>query len=125
MADDRFFSVLTAVKAVRSMPDGSPMPLGLKHTLLVLATYWPDIWPGQERLAVDLSVSRRNVNKRLRKLEDAGLIFRLRRGRNQSTVYRLKLGAIRKGAGVPVSLPTPERLSNGTDTDGAELDIDF
>jgi DNA-binding transcriptional ArsR family regulator len=64
----------------------------------VLATYWPKIWPGQERLAADMNITRRNVNRRLRDLEDAGLIVRLQRG-NRSTLYRLDLRTIRDCVG--------------------------
>lgn len=121
MADKRFFPTLNAVKAVRSLPDGSPCPYGLKATLIVLATYWPNIFPGQERLAVDLCISRANVNKRMRRLEDAGLIVRVRpdRWEGVSTLYRLKLATIRKCAAEPVSPATHYRQTNGTESDGA------
>ena len=121
VADERFFSVLNAVKAVRSLPDGSPCPHGLKATLIVLATYWPQIFPGQERLAVDLCITRANVNKRLRRLEDAGLVVRVRpdKWEGTSTLYRLKLAKIRKCAAEPVSPPTHYLLPNGTESEGA------
>lgn len=76
------------------MPDGSPMPSGMGHALLALATYWPHIWPGQERLAGDMKISRRNVNRRLKALEDAGFIVRHRRG-TRSTAYQLNMRLIR------------------------------
>jgi DNA-binding MarR family transcriptional regulator len=81
---------IRAAMAIDRLPDGRPMPSYLSHTLVVLATYWPNIWPGQERLAHDPHTSRRNLNKRLRQLEDAGLIVRLTRD-GRSTVYRLRL----------------------------------
>ena len=89
---------LTAIRAARDiecLPDGSEISHGLKHALLVLATYYPYIWPSQTRLSADLKITRANVNKRLKALEDAGLISRLRRGRNRSTLYRLNLETIR------------------------------
>lgn len=77
------------------MPDGSPIPPGLAHTLLVLATYWPNIWPSQSRLADDLNITRRQVNRRLLLLEDAGLILRRQRGQ-LSTRYVIDLDLIRR-----------------------------
>lgn len=87
-------TVLGVVKAATRMPDGTPMPASLSHALLVLASYWPHIWPGQERLAADMCVSRRQLNRRLRLLEDAGLIVRHRRG-TLSTAYQLDLKRLR------------------------------
>ena len=95
-------TTLTAIHAVRNierLPDGSPIPSSLSHALLVLATYYPKIWPSQARLARDMNITLRNVQKRLKALEDAGLIFRLHRGRHRSTLYRLDLNAIRRGVG--------------------------
>jgi biotin operon repressor len=94
-------TVINAARSARWMPDGSPMPTSLAHALLVLATYYPHIWPAQHRLADDMSVSRSNVNKRLRRLEDAGLITRFHRGRAISTVYRLNLRVVRKCGACP------------------------
>ncbi len=86
---------IRAVLAIDTLPDGRPMPAHLAHTLLVLATYWPDIWPSQERLAREMHCSRRNVNKRLRELEDAGLIVRLADDgapeSRRTTRYRIRL----------------------------------
>jgi DNA-binding transcriptional ArsR family regulator len=99
-------SPLTAIHAVRNierLPDGSPIPSSLSHALLVLATYYPNIWPSQARLARDMNITPRNVQKRLKALEDAGLIERLHRGRHRSTLYRLDLAAIRRGVGSDVS----------------------
>jgi hypothetical protein len=99
------------------MPDGSKMPPGLAHTLLVLASYYPNIWPGQHRLADDLKIDRRSVNRRLRKLEDAGLIERYQRGA-ASTLYRLNLSLIRKCWGCDAGV-TGNSNGNGTEDDGA------
>jgi biotin operon repressor len=131
MADEQFFQVLNAVLAVRSMPDGSRCPHGLKHTLLVLATHYPNIYPGQARLAVELGITRANVNKRLAALEDAGLIARLRRGefpQQLTTLYRLKVAMVHKCAAGPVSAAAPisppihkrQDNSNGTPSEGAD-----
>jgi DNA-binding transcriptional ArsR family regulator len=98
---------LTAIRAVKNierLPDGAPIPSSLSHALLVLATYYPNIWPSQARLAVDMNITPRNVQKRLRALEDAGLIVRLHRGRQRSTVYRLDRRTIRRGVGSDVSV---------------------
>ena len=92
--------LLTAIRAVlaaRQMPNGTPMPSHLKHTLLTLAVHAPNIWPGQHRLADEMCVTRDAVNKRLRRLEDAGLVTRIRRsGGSRSTLYFLNLGALRR-----------------------------
>lgn len=90
------YLALNTVLAATVMPDGEPMQPGLKHTLLTLAAHTPDIWPSQHRLAVEMCVTRATVNRRLRALEDAKLIYRVRRGRNVSTVYRLNLSALRE-----------------------------
>lgn len=60
---------------------------------------YPNIWPSQARLAADMKITPRNVQKRLRALEEAGVIVRLHRGRHRSTLYRLDLKAIRRGVG--------------------------
>jgi DNA-binding IscR family transcriptional regulator len=86
---------MRAARDIHCLPDGSPIPHGLKHALLVLASYYPNVWPSQHRLAADMGIDRRNVNRRLKTLENAGLIGRLYRGPNRSTLYRLDLQAIR------------------------------
>ena len=86
--------VLRICRNAQRMPDGAPMPSELGHALIVLATYWPNIWPSQDTLARDMKISRRAVNYRLRRLEDAGLIVRTQRG-DASTRYSLCLRAIR------------------------------
>jgi hypothetical protein len=91
---DTYMTVTRSVRDVQRLPDGSPIPSPLKHALLVLATYYPNIWPSQERLAGGMGIKRRGVNVRLRALEDAGLIVRHRRG-VRSTAYELDLNLIR------------------------------
>ena len=120
--NDTTLTAINAARAIRSMPDGSKITPALAHTLLVLATYYPNIFPSQETLARDMSVSRRQVNRRLRPLEDARLIFRSRR-EGSSTVYRLNLGAIRKGRGV--TLVPPEDQTNDTLTEGVDFEDEW
>jgi hypothetical protein len=91
---DTYMTVTRAVRDMRRMPDGSPMTTSVKNALLILATYWPNIWPSQKRLAGDMSIKRRGVNVRLLALEDADLIVRHRRG-VRSTAYQLDLNLIR------------------------------
>ena len=95
MPKDTTFTVIDAVRSIRRMPDGSPISTPLKHSLLVLGTYWPQIHPSQERLARDLGVSRSTVNARFRVLEGAGLISRRKRYR-ATTAYGLSLTLIRE-----------------------------
>jgi hypothetical protein len=90
-----YLKVMRDVRDIQQLPDGSPIPSSLKHALIVLAAYYPNVWPGQELLARDMSIHRRNVNRRLLALEDAGLIVRHRRGMD-STLYRLDLDLIRR-----------------------------
>lgn len=80
---------IRAVLAIDTLPDGRPMPAHLSHALLVLATYWPHIRPTQDRLARDMKVNRRGVNKRLAELERAGVIARLPGSPGRATVYRI------------------------------------
>lgn len=65
---------------------------GARHTLIVLASYYPNIRPPQERLAANLGVSRRTVNRWLLELESAGLIVRKRGWQHHATVYGLAAG---------------------------------
>lgn len=71
------------------LPDGKPMPPHLSHTLVILASHWPNIWPGVDSLARELHVTERAVQYRLRRLEDMKLIWRVRR-KQATTVYRIK-----------------------------------
>jgi DNA-binding transcriptional MocR family regulator len=81
-------SPLEAIRRAKAIA----VPPHLSHALLVLATYYPNIWPGQERLAQDMHVSRATVNRRLRELEERGLIVRRKRRKGaMSTTYRLEL----------------------------------
>jgi hypothetical protein len=103
-----YLKVMRSVRDIQQLPDGSPIPSSLSHTLVILATYYPNIWPGQELLARDMNIHRRNVNRRLLALEDAGLIVRHRRGMD-STLYRLDLELIRRCDG---SVPGPVAVAS-------------
>ena len=70
-----------AVVAVR---DARGIPGHLKPTLIVLATYYPDIRPGVDTLALDLGVDTRSVRRRLRELEGLGLISTRQRGNGRT-----------------------------------------
>ncbi len=70
-------------------PDITP---GAKLTYMVLLSYaWQEgsCFPGQERMAEDMGVSRRSIVTYLQQLEEAGLIVVIRRGLNKTNVYVL------------------------------------
>lgn len=98
MSDPKPFEALRLCRSIKAMPDGTPIKPHLAHTLLVLATYYPNIWPGHDRLAADMKVSRRALVDRLAELEASGLIWRVRRGPWRSTVYGIRFGLIRRCA---------------------------
>jgi hypothetical protein len=96
--------------------------------LLVLSTYWPSVWPSQERLARDMKVSRRHVNRLLLALEKAGLIVRKRRGYS-STLYHLKLQTIRECCDpvvpeVVTSVPHKQQEVEGSSSDPSDYDYE-
>jgi biotin operon repressor len=113
LADDNDgpLAAINVTRGVQFLPDGTRIPHGLAHTLLVLATYAPNIWPAQHQLAADLKISRRNLNYRLATLEAVGFITRVRRGR-ASTLYLLHLSTIRRCWGVAEG--SQEVQTNGT-----------
>jgi DNA-binding transcriptional MocR family regulator len=120
------------VRDIRAMPDGTPVPPALRHTLIVLASFAPKVWPSQESLALALGVDRRTVNRRLKVLVDAGLISRTRRGW-KSTQYGLRLNLIRKcDIGVLLNV-TPdghmkyyvEEETDSTRESGSDSDYEF
>lgn len=115
MDRDTPLSVINAVRAIQTMPDGDEVPNTLKHVLLVLASYWPRIWPSQSRLVRDLHVSQRSLNRYLSTLEGAGLIARTRRGYT-STAYALNLPLIRDCGKV-----LPPGGTGGTATGGQKV----
>lgn len=116
------WSAVRAARSIKFMPDGTKLSHGLKHTLLVLATYYPNIWPSEARLADDLGITRGNVVKRLRALEDAGLIARQYRGRNTSTLYRLRLRTIRRGIASDALEVSPASQEPPLSDEGRSLD---
>lgn len=69
---------------------------GARHALLVLASYYPNIFPPQKRLAENMGASRSSVNRWLAELERAGLITRRRGGQHYATHYLLHPSLIRK-----------------------------
>lgn len=77
------------------------LPAPLAHTLLVLASYYPNIRPGQARLASDMGIKKRAVNYRLGALEELGLIARDSGWAGRNTRYTLNLDAIRALQGAP------------------------
>lgn len=96
------YAVLNACRQVSRLPDGNPIPEGLKHTLLVLATHYPEIRPTQKQLAAEIGVHVRNVSRRMAELERHGLISRTPGRSHKATFYGLKLRAIRE-CGQPLS----------------------
>lgn len=83
---------IRAAKEIDTLPNGQPMTMPLSHALVVLASYWPNIWPSQERLAREMHCSRRHVNRLLGELEESGMIVRLPAS-GRTTRYRICFGA--------------------------------
>lgn len=85
-------------KVVR-WPDGTAMQSGPKAALLTLATYYggPDkmIYPTHTQLSQAMCVDERSVRRRIKALEDGGLIHRTPGVQHRATVYRLNFNAIR------------------------------
>lgn len=104
--DGREYTPLDAARHAReavSLPDGRPIPQHLKHTLLALATYWPEIRPTLESLVRDTGLSRQTVTDHLRELADLDLVRTHREGR---TAYRM-LQLDRLIVGEPKRRPSP------------------
>lgn len=87
------------------------LPPHLSHTAVVLATHWPNMWPGQRRLAAEMHVARSTLNDRLRELEDRGVVVRIRR-EDATTAYRLRFRGVRS-TGKHVRPTLPEEQING------------
>lgn len=96
----------TRCRDVEHAPDGSLLSATAKHALLVLASYYPTIRPPQARIAANMGVSRRTVNRALAELEAAGLIERKSGAQHYATHYVLKLAVIRKCLGASKTEPT-------------------
>src|SRR3712207_4743925 len=66
--------------------------LGAKVTYMVLLSYaWQEgsCFPGQDRMAHDMGVSRRSVIIYLQQLQETGLVRVIRRGKNKTNLYVL------------------------------------
>lgn len=70
-------SPVDAVRAARDWADS--LPPDLRSTWIVLATFWPNIFPETETVASLTSVSRATATRRLTKLEQLGAIKSERR----------------------------------------------
>lgn len=91
------FTVIRACRDIQTLPDGEPITQGLAHTLLVLATYYPNVHPSLDRLCSDLKLKdRSSIIRRLQRLEDAGLIRQRRRKGRQTTEYTIVMWQVRK-----------------------------
>jgi hypothetical protein len=53
MARETTLTAITAARSIQSLPDGRPIPKSAAHLVLVLATYFPKVFPCQARLAAD------------------------------------------------------------------------
>src|SRR5262249_1099052 len=95
----RLTDALNAARELDLDPDA-------KHAALVLASYWPNVYPSVARLARDMGISERAVRLRLRKLTDAGLIESEHRGGMGSSARRRLLfvlpGSRLHGSSLPV-----------------------
>jgi DNA-binding transcriptional MocR family regulator len=70
-------SPLDAMRAARDWAEC--LPLHLRSTWIILATFYPNIFPEQETIASLTSVSRATVTRRLAELERLGAISTERR----------------------------------------------
>ena len=51
-------------------------------------------FPGQDRLASDLRITRMTLSKHIKELKKSGLLHLIRRGRGQTNIYVLKLPSV-------------------------------
>ena len=68
------------------------LSFGARVTYTILLSYaWQEgsCFPGQEKLALDLGVSRQAVNQYLRELKEKGFIDWTRRGMGKTNIYRI------------------------------------
>lgn len=105
-------SPLEAMRAAMALD----LPPHLSHTVLVLTTHWPYIWPSQRRLMAEMHVSHATLNRRLAELEQRGIIVRSQRD-YATTLYFLKL---RKQS----RQRDTEEQSNGNDQDQIVDDLE-
>jgi biotin operon repressor len=89
---------------------GSQLSIGAKLTYAMFLSYaWHNerCFPGQERLAEDMGMSRTSVTAFVGELERRGLIAIQRRGQGKTNLYTVNF-QVKKGAGLPdVSRLTP------------------
>jgi DNA-binding transcriptional ArsR family regulator len=107
-----------ALVAAREVDDNRLRPED-RHTLLLLASYWPNIEPGVTRLARELGVSRTAAYERLKRLRELGYLETRQRGNGQTPQRYLDLSS-RPAAPDPCTpapaVPlrrTPDRRSTG------------
>ncbi len=98
MSDTIRFSNATWQQGFVSLPrevlHDSTLSAGARLAWAALASYaWTEgkVYPGQERLASDLGVSRRSVVTYVQELEDRRLITKERRGLGQTNTYLLHI----------------------------------
>ena len=71
----------------------SSLSLGAKLTYAMFLHYaWhkDSCFPGQERLAEDMGMSRSRVTEFIKELERAGLVAITRRGQGKTNIYKIK-----------------------------------
>ena len=78
------------------------------HALLVLASRWPYIFPGVDRLADEMGVTHRSAERRLARLTELGYLTTTRRGDGQTALRHLNF---RPDASVVSERPDPTRAS--------------
>lgn len=67
--------------------------VGAKMTYAMFLHYaWhkDSCFPGQDRLAVDMGMSKSRVNEFIKELETAGFVEIIRRGQGRTNVYKIK-----------------------------------
>ena len=82
--------------------ESSKISPGAKLTIAMLLKYaWQNnfCFPGQERLATDMGVSRQSANTYLQELQTEGFIAITRRGQGKTNVYELDCNVRRKRPG--------------------------
>ena len=85
-----FTQVPNAVLKSKEISGGAKLVYSL---LLSYAWHNGFCFPGQERLAVDIGISRQSVNTHVKELQRKGFIRIVRRGQGRANVYELNLKA--------------------------------
>lgn len=99
------WQVVNACRDIERYPDGTKMPSPVRHALLVLATHWPNIRPGLERLAVEMGISESQVARRIQPLVNAGIVTKHHRF-NDTVIYVINLDAVSAWVRTGASLGT-------------------